>query len=264
MDLARERLKVWGYTAAQMRKLFESFDLNNDQLLDIDEFSTMLSEMRIGLTTQRVAELFDTLDVDKSGYVDHMEFAKALFPEQYIEEVRQRASLSSNDGNPSSPKSNHSPISPKGGRLLRSLSGLSQHKFANSNKVLRRSLSSLSNINSKVKRHAGSTQQVRTTEVSSPKSPKSPKLRLRTDEHPSFQLEDASPPLPFEERPTTVPKSTCQSGFISEASCASKEELHTSGVNCNGYYSVQSTTIGCTESVVSSTNTDSPRGVHQL
>lgn len=284
MDLARDRLKTWGYTAADMNKLFDCFDLNNDQLLDIDEFSTMVTEMRIGLSGKRIAELFDTLDTDKNGFVDFCEFARALFPEHYIDAVRQRAHFqSSSDGASNSSKSNRSSGSPKGSRkLLRSLSGLSSNAnqaFSRRKSMLRRSLSNLSSVASKSNNH-GDTEIDKHRErtlanlssfISEPKSPVgsdsmqfSSNSSRFTDEHPSCQGQFATPTLPREDRPTKVPKSMCQLGFISEGSSESQEGRQNSYSTCNGYRSEQATTTGCDESISTLITVDSSKGVRQL
>mmetsp|Transcript_147194 Transcript_147194/g.260197 ORF Transcript_147194/g.260197 Transcript_147194/m.260197 type:complete len:659 (+) Transcript_147194:135-2111(+) len=89
-DLTRERLSQWGYTVKDLGVLFNTFDANNDGVLDLDEFSVMLSEMKLGLSVYRIRDLFDCMDDNKDCFVDQMEFTKLLFPEEYIEQTRMR------------------------------------------------------------------------------------------------------------------------------------------------------------------------------
>eukprot|EP00928_Gymnodinium_smaydae_P080845 TRINITY_DN64461_c0_g1_i1.p1 TRINITY_DN64461_c0_g1~~TRINITY_DN64461_c0_g1_i1.p1 ORF type:complete len:502 (+),score=82.66 TRINITY_DN64461_c0_g1_i1:185-1690(+) len=99
MERTRDRLKAWGYTAWDMNMIFRRFDANGDDVLDADEFRSMVVEMQLGLSDRRIFDLFDTFDRNRSGSVDRIEFAKALFPENYLEiaEMEKRDSRSTVD-----------------------------------------------------------------------------------------------------------------------------------------------------------------------
>mmetsp|Transcript_106652 Transcript_106652/g.339603 ORF Transcript_106652/g.339603 Transcript_106652/m.339603 type:complete len:247 (+) Transcript_106652:2-742(+) len=81
----RDRLLQWGYTARDMIKLFRHFNTDGDGTLSIVEFKKMMNEMQIGLNDERVVELFDSIDKDKSGGIDVKEFIQGLFPSAYHE-----------------------------------------------------------------------------------------------------------------------------------------------------------------------------------
>merc|ERR1719469_847588 len=49
----------------------------------MDEFRQMITEMNIGISGQRITVLFDTIDRDGSGSIDHKEFLRCLFPGLY-------------------------------------------------------------------------------------------------------------------------------------------------------------------------------------
>jgi len=79
------RLVEWGYTAHDIPALFKHFDTNGSGELSLVEFRQMIREMRVGLRDERVVELFETLDKDGGGSIDHKEFLRALFPGTYHE-----------------------------------------------------------------------------------------------------------------------------------------------------------------------------------
>jgi len=83
MMRTRDRLVQWGYTAGDMATLFRHFDDKNDGILHIAEFRMLMDEMQIGMTDERIVELFDTIDKDKSGGIDVKEFVRSLFPSDY-------------------------------------------------------------------------------------------------------------------------------------------------------------------------------------
>jgi len=81
----RDRLTQWGYTAADINKLFQHFDANGSGELDLQEFRTMMTEMHIGISDERVLDLFESFDRDGNGVIDPKECTRALFPSTYHE-----------------------------------------------------------------------------------------------------------------------------------------------------------------------------------
>merc|ERR550532_2633930 len=68
-----------------MIKLFKHFNTDGDGTLSLDEFKKMMLEMQIGLSDERIMELFDSIDMDKSGGIDIKEFIHGLFPTAYAQ-----------------------------------------------------------------------------------------------------------------------------------------------------------------------------------
>mmetsp|Transcript_84732 Transcript_84732/g.244954 ORF Transcript_84732/g.244954 Transcript_84732/m.244954 type:complete len:628 (+) Transcript_84732:128-2011(+) len=99
----RKRLQQAGYEARDIPYLFQIFDANHDNSLDIEEFKTMVEFMKVGFRGRRVVELFDLFDDDGSGTIDDREFVKALFPESFHDLYdgahRQSEQVCSNCGN---------------------------------------------------------------------------------------------------------------------------------------------------------------------
>jgi len=93
MQRTRERLTQWGYTAHDIPELFRLSDVNEDGELDITEFRELLRCMRIGFTDDRIFQLFNSFDQDRSGKVDDREFIRALFPNAYHEIFRSDSVL---------------------------------------------------------------------------------------------------------------------------------------------------------------------------
>lgn len=85
--LLRHRTKakfaVWGYQPHDVPALFSLFAEDGSGELDLSEFKTMLTEMRIGLKENKIVRLFEALDEDDGGSVDDREFVKQVFPDAY-------------------------------------------------------------------------------------------------------------------------------------------------------------------------------------
>jgi hypothetical protein len=74
----RAALRKWGYTVHDIPELFRS--INPEGELEMYEFTELLKEMQIGLSENRIIQLFHYLDNDGSGALDHEEFSKVIFP----------------------------------------------------------------------------------------------------------------------------------------------------------------------------------------
>mmetsp|Transcript_110966 Transcript_110966/g.294869 ORF Transcript_110966/g.294869 Transcript_110966/m.294869 type:complete len:621 (-) Transcript_110966:106-1968(-) len=93
----RERLKEWGYTAADTKMLLRHFDSNRNGELNLNEFRQMVAEMRLSIKDERVVELFDSFDKDGSGEIDPKEFTRLLFPSTFYELLDRKESKNTKD-----------------------------------------------------------------------------------------------------------------------------------------------------------------------
>jgi len=79
----RDRMYLWGYKPSDIPLLFHLFDKNTDGELTLDDFRVMIREMKLGLSEERIVQLFQSFDVDLSGTIDAPEFIRHLFPGAY-------------------------------------------------------------------------------------------------------------------------------------------------------------------------------------
>mmetsp|Transcript_61310 Transcript_61310/g.138799 ORF Transcript_61310/g.138799 Transcript_61310/m.138799 type:complete len:766 (-) Transcript_61310:59-2356(-) len=79
----RRRLEQWGYTAADVPRLFQNFGISGTGLLNFFQFRKMLRKMKVGLADDRMRALFDLVDNDRSGWIDVKEFVETVFPQEY-------------------------------------------------------------------------------------------------------------------------------------------------------------------------------------
>jgi len=121
MIRTRERLLQWGYTARDMARVFRRFDESSDGLLHIHEFRRMMNEMQVGLSPERIVELFDSIDKDGSGSIDVKEFLHSLFPSEYCDiygalgrEELKGSSRGGEDRGATSPRRATSPAAARG------------------------------------------------------------------------------------------------------------------------------------------------------
>jgi len=94
----RQRLVQWGYTAEDVLVLFKFMDSDDDGALSLDDFERLMRHMRIGLSPDRVAQLFLSFEDNGSGSVDFDEFVQVFFPTSFgavFKEVEQRSSVPS-------------------------------------------------------------------------------------------------------------------------------------------------------------------------
>merc|ERR1712113_1321846 len=91
-SITKERLVQWGYSARDIRKLFEIVDDNDNGELDIDEFKSLTEQLRIGLNDDQIIMLFNFIDEDHGGTIDDEEFVRAIYPNDWIDIYKHRTS----------------------------------------------------------------------------------------------------------------------------------------------------------------------------
>jgi len=79
----RDRLIQEGYKPRDLPEIFRLFDRDQNGDLDLNEFRSMIMEMGIGLSEERIIRLFHSFDADGSGAIDDKEFVRELFPGQF-------------------------------------------------------------------------------------------------------------------------------------------------------------------------------------
>eukprot|EP00913_Durusdinium_trenchii_P014901 g13975.t1 len=102
MTRFRKSLNKYGYGAEELRVLIDYVDVNGDGELAFDEFVELINQMRIGISREQAALLFGIFDIDQmlgqssvwNGFVEHKEFLKHLFPQEYVRRQRSRNSKS--------------------------------------------------------------------------------------------------------------------------------------------------------------------------
>jgi len=80
MSRVRNTLQKWGYTPQDIQVLFHAMDVNGNGQLELEEFTCLVREMKLGLSDDRVLKLFQSIDVDSSGFIDAPEFCRCAFP----------------------------------------------------------------------------------------------------------------------------------------------------------------------------------------
>jgi hypothetical protein len=94
LSKTRMKLHQWGYTAHDIPTLFKLVDYDENGVLELDEFCELVKEMKIGLSEDRIITLFDHMDQDGSGGLDAAEFARAVFPQQFVENFGHAGAMS--------------------------------------------------------------------------------------------------------------------------------------------------------------------------
>jgi len=79
----RDRLTQWGYGPSDISMLFDHFDESREGGLGLKDFHWLVEHMKLGLTGERILELFRTIDQDESGIIDDKEFVNAVYPDAY-------------------------------------------------------------------------------------------------------------------------------------------------------------------------------------
>jgi hypothetical protein len=78
-----------GISVHDFKFLFDELDKDGSGELDWSEFKEALQKLSIRLPVQKSRSLFESLDEDRQGSVSYDEMAKALFPKQDWEKVRE-------------------------------------------------------------------------------------------------------------------------------------------------------------------------------
>jgi len=84
MQRTRDRLKKWGYNPEDIPLLFEMADADGTGEVDYEEFCGLIKNMKIGLSDERIAMLFNSFDDNNSGTISSKEFIQHIFPTDYI------------------------------------------------------------------------------------------------------------------------------------------------------------------------------------
>lgn len=86
---ARQAMVKWGYSANDVKALFEYVDMDHDGNLDLLEFIELVRQMRVGLSVERSIGLFMLFDDNQNGSINYMEFVRHVFPQEFVEEARK-------------------------------------------------------------------------------------------------------------------------------------------------------------------------------
>merc|ERR1712232_1461408 len=78
VESVRQRLDKYGFIAQEIPELFQIFDLDSSDQIDMDEFRLLISHMQIGLTEEDSDELFRVIDKDAGGSISVQEFVKTV------------------------------------------------------------------------------------------------------------------------------------------------------------------------------------------
>jgi len=89
MHRTSAQLRQAGYTSKDVPHLFRLFDADQDRYLNYREFRRMIVEMHVGLSEDRIADLFHAFDGNSSGLIDEREFMKVLFPSTITEALTE-------------------------------------------------------------------------------------------------------------------------------------------------------------------------------
>lgn len=80
----KHKLKSMGLGPFDLPQVFSLFvPADGDGAMGLQDFQKMMTELRLGLASRRITDLFDAIDVDGGGSIDDQEFVKTLFPHDY-------------------------------------------------------------------------------------------------------------------------------------------------------------------------------------
>lgn len=92
MQRTTKTLREMNLTARDIPSLFKFFDKDKDGHLSVGEFHDMVSDMRLGISSARIMDLFRLIDKDGSGKIDDEEFMRTFFPVTHQEMYSRRSS----------------------------------------------------------------------------------------------------------------------------------------------------------------------------
>lgn len=87
---ARKCLEKWGYSAKDVRVLFDYVDVDGDGSLNLSEFIELIRQMRVGISAETSFHIFSLFDDDQNGSLDCTEFLRHVFPEEYVKEAQEK------------------------------------------------------------------------------------------------------------------------------------------------------------------------------
>jgi len=87
---ARKCLEKWGYTARDVRVLFDYVDVDGDGSLNLSEFIELIRQMRVGINAETSFNIFSLFDDDQNGSLDCTEFLRHVFPEEYVKDQQEK------------------------------------------------------------------------------------------------------------------------------------------------------------------------------
>ncbi|CAK9072568.1 unnamed protein product [Durusdinium trenchii] len=90
---AQKCLAKWGYSANDVKVLFEFVDTDGNGNLNLNEFVELFHQMRIGITMDSAVDLFQLFDDDQSGTIEYDEFLRHIFPEEYVKGAHKNKSI---------------------------------------------------------------------------------------------------------------------------------------------------------------------------
>jgi len=95
----RKGLRKWGYSAKDLKILFQYVDADEDGSLNIAEFMELVRQMRVGITADSALHIFELFDDDSSGTINYAEFLRHVYPEDYVrDQQKSRGSLDASRG----------------------------------------------------------------------------------------------------------------------------------------------------------------------
>lgn len=72
-----------GYMAEDLPSIFHEYDSTGEGQLDITGFFRMVQDMQVGISEERIVEVFESIDRDGGGSIDEREFVRCIFPSAY-------------------------------------------------------------------------------------------------------------------------------------------------------------------------------------
>jgi len=90
INKTRKCLEKWGYSASDVKVLFDYVDVDGDGNLNLSEFIELIRQMRIGISVEKAFNIFSLFDDDHNGSLDCTEFLRHVFPEEYVKNQQEK------------------------------------------------------------------------------------------------------------------------------------------------------------------------------